>query len=88
MNMCFKQAFFNHCKGPQQREFRKEIQQTMQVGVGSNKEDFEKKFSSFALIMVKLHRYKVIGKINDDFIKIGMTEERLLQSLINKGNNN
>ncbi|HEB2281939.1 TPA: hypothetical protein RY759_002278 [Staphylococcus aureus] len=86
----FEKKFDRQCKlaGPQQREFRKEIQQTMQVGVGSNKEDFEKKFSSFALIMVKLHRYKVIGKINDDFIKIGMTEERLLQSLINKGNNN
>ncbi|HFF0439855.1 TPA: hypothetical protein ACSPB1_002212, partial [Staphylococcus aureus] len=28
------QAFFNSSQGPQQREFRKEILQTMQVGVG------------------------------------------------------
>ncbi|HGX1153597.1 TPA: hypothetical protein ACNSDL_002177, partial [Staphylococcus aureus] len=27
-------AFFNSSQGPQQREFRKEILQTMQVGVG------------------------------------------------------
>ncbi|MCO4461221.1 hypothetical protein AXE98_12590 [Staphylococcus aureus] len=30
--------------GPQHREFRKEILQTMQVGVGPNIKNFEKKF--------------------------------------------
>ncbi|HDA3932993.1 TPA: hypothetical protein O5A76_000360 [Staphylococcus aureus] len=67
-----EKSAYNNVKvgvGPQHREFRKEILQTMQVGVGPNTENFEKKFSSFAFIMVKLHRYKVIGKINNDFYK-------------------
>ncbi|HDY9450291.1 hypothetical protein [Staphylococcus argenteus] len=36
--MRLEQAFFNSSRGPQHREFQKEILQAMQVGVGPNTE--------------------------------------------------
>ncbi|WP_202257284.1 hypothetical protein [Staphylococcus argenteus] len=40
--MRLEQAFFNSSRGPQHREFQKEILQAMQVGVGPQHREFQK----------------------------------------------
>ena len=45
-----KSAYYNVQLGPQHGEFRKEILQTMQVGLGSNMEADEKSTSNISRI--------------------------------------
>ncbi|HEI9276047.1 TPA: hypothetical protein SLC22_001971 [Staphylococcus aureus] len=57
MKMRLQQAFFNSSQGPQHREFRKEILQTMQVGVGQRNK-FCKNIISVPLPSVRFFEFE------------------------------